>query len=53
MAEQLKASMRGLDGAYDEKKGSPFEVLAIQMQMYADLRETRKLKVMAGSYLVL
>lgn len=46
LAEQLKVSMRGPDGAYDEKKGSPFEVLALQMQMYAEVHETRKLKVL-------
>eukprot|EP01022_Parablepharisma_sp_SALTPOND_P024636 TRINITY_DN551_c0_g1_i5.p1 TRINITY_DN551_c0_g1~~TRINITY_DN551_c0_g1_i5.p1 ORF type:complete len:284 (+),score=47.45 TRINITY_DN551_c0_g1_i5:1801-2652(+) len=36
--------MRGPNGKYDEKKGSPFEVLALQMQMYADLKDTKKLK---------
>ncbi len=36
--------MRGSDGSYDEKKGSPFEVLALQMQMYIDLRDLKKLK---------
>jgi len=44
LCELLKASMRGPDGAYDEKKGSPFEVLALQMQMYAELKDHKHLK---------
>lgn len=36
--------MRGINGSYDEKKGSPFEVLALQMQMHIDLNNIRKLK---------
>jgi len=37
--------MRGPDQSYDEKKGSPFEILALQMQMYAEMKESKKLKV--------
>jgi hypothetical protein len=37
--------MRDASGRYDEKKGSPFEILALQMQMYATIKEPKKLKV--------
>eukprot|EP00831_Metopus_contortus_P047454 TRINITY_DN382_c0_g1_i4.p1 TRINITY_DN382_c0_g1~~TRINITY_DN382_c0_g1_i4.p1 ORF type:complete len:453 (-),score=102.47 TRINITY_DN382_c0_g1_i4:42-1400(-) len=46
LAEQLKSSMRGADGNYDEVKGNPFEVLALQMQMLAEMKEIKKLKVL-------
>jgi hypothetical protein len=38
--------MKGPDGNYDEKKGSPFEILALQMQMYADNNDGKRLQVM-------
>jgi COP9 signalosome complex subunit 2 len=44
LANELKDSMRGPGGAYDEKKGSPFEVLALQMQMYIEMKDIKKLK---------
>lgn len=44
LANELKNFMRGPSGAYDEKKGSPFEILALQMQMYIDMKDTKKLK---------
>lgn len=37
--------MKGPDGNYDEKKGSPYEILALQMQMYAESNEGKRLKV--------
>lgn len=46
LAEQLKASMRGPSGAYDEMKGNPFEILALQMQMLAEIKEIKKLKIL-------
>lgn len=44
MADDLKKSMVGEDGTFDEKRGSPFEILALQMQMYAEREEMKKLK---------
>ena len=43
--------MRDATGKYDEKKGSPFEILALQMQMYAMTKESKKLKVSRPSTL--
>eukprot|EP00826_Nyctotherus_ovalis_P063768 TRINITY_DN9352_c0_g4_i3.p2 TRINITY_DN9352_c0_g4~~TRINITY_DN9352_c0_g4_i3.p2 ORF type:complete len:269 (-),score=113.76 TRINITY_DN9352_c0_g4_i3:149-955(-) len=40
--------MRGPGGAYDEKKGSPFEILALQMQMYINMKDIKKLKELDG-----
>eukprot|EP00826_Nyctotherus_ovalis_P063769 TRINITY_DN9352_c0_g4_i4.p1 TRINITY_DN9352_c0_g4~~TRINITY_DN9352_c0_g4_i4.p1 ORF type:complete len:443 (-),score=181.64 TRINITY_DN9352_c0_g4_i4:149-1477(-) len=48
LAKEVKSSMRGPGGAYDEKKGSPFEILALQMQMYINMKDIKKLKELDG-----
>ncbi len=42
---ELKSMLKRPDGSYDKKKGNPLEILALEIQMYSEMRENKKLKV--------
>lgn len=45
MIGDLKDTLRKADGTYDEKRGNILDILALEIQMYSEMRQNKKLKV--------
>ena len=47
----MKDAIRNPDGSLDEKRGSPIDIVALEIQMYTETRNTKKLKVYIYIYI--